>query len=282
MRADRRGAGEVGVDAAAADLKLHGQRDGPVVAVHVHGVGIGAGGDPLDGGPDGRGGAVEDEGGDGLDVVEAQLVEHVVQALDAGVVAGGQRVDVTHHLVGLADVGSDHRDQVAVEAASLGQLHHRYEQPLLVDLRGVGPEAPAADVHHVGGGAEVGDQPVGPEHGGDHGDVVEVAGALPGVVGEVDVAGVYAMGADPLDEVIDRRGHGVDVAGRAGDGLGHHPAFRVEDPGRQVPGLTHAGAEGGAHQAEGLLLHHRDQPVPHHLQSQVPGLALRVDPLRVF
>ena len=59
--------------------------------------------------------------------------------------------------------------------------------------------------------------------------------------------------------------HGIDVAGGAGDRLGHHAAMQVEDAGGQVAGLAHRGGEGGADHGLRLLLDHRDQAVPHDL-----------------
>ena len=59
------------------------------------------------------------------------------------------------------------------------------------------------------------------------------------------------------------------MAGRAGDRLGEHPALQIEHPGGQVAALAHDRAEGGAQQRRRLLLDHRDQPLPHHLLSEI-------------
>ena len=96
-----------------------------------------------------------------------------------------------------------------------------------------------------------------------------MAGALPGIVGDVDVAFENVLRTDVVDEMADRFGHGVDMAGRAGDRLGQHAAFAVEHPGGQIARLAHAGRKGGAHQGAGLFLDHRDQPVPHDLHVDV-------------
>ena len=73
------------------------------------------------------------------------------------------------------------------------------------------------------------------------------------------------------DEVLDRFGHRIDVAGRAGDGLGEHAPLAVEDAGREVARLTHDRGERRAQQRLRLLLHHGNQPVPHDLQGDVGG-----------
>ena len=69
------------------------------------------------------------------------------------------------------------------------------------------------------------------------------------------------------------------MAGGARHGLGEHAALEVEDAGGEVAGLAHGGAEGGADHGLRLLLHHRDQAVPHDLaldggEGGVHGAAL--------
>ena len=92
-----------------------------------------------------------------------------------------------------------------------------------------------------------------------------MAGAEPGIVGDVVIAFTHGVGGEFAQEVVDRFRHGVDVAGRAGDGLRHHAPMQVEDTGREVARLPHRGGERGADHRLGLFLHHRDQPVPHDL-----------------
>ena len=53
---------------------------------------------------------------------------------------------------------------------------------------------------------------------------------------------------------------------RAGHGLRQHAALAVEHAGREVAALAHDRRERRAHQHLRLLLHHRDQAVPHDLQ----------------
>ena len=65
------------------------------------------------------------------------------------------------------------------------------------------------------------------------------------------------------------------MAGRAGDGLRHHPAVQVEDAGGQVPGLPHGGGEGRADHDLRLFLDHGDQAVPHDLAVDL-GEGVRV------
>ena len=101
--------------------------------------------------------------------------------------------------------------------------------------------------------------------GRDDGQVVQMAGTEPRVVGDVMVAGTHRRGGKLLQEMPDTFGHGIDVAGRAGDRLRHHAAVQVENAGGQVAGLAHRGREGGADHDLRLLLDDRDQAVPHDL-----------------
>ena len=55
-------------------------------------------------------GVVENEGGKRVDAIEAEFLEHIVQAVLAGLVAGGERIDVAHHLIGLAHVVAHQMD----------------------------------------------------------------------------------------------------------------------------------------------------------------------------
>ena len=92
-----------------------------------------------------------------------------------------------------------------------------------------------------------------------------MAGAEPGIVGDVVIAWPHRVGGEFPQEVADAFRHRVDVARRAGDRLRHHAAVQIEDAGGQIAGLAHRGGEGGADHGLRLLLHHGDQAVPHDL-----------------
>src|SRR5690606_34264646 len=110
-------------------------------------------------------------------------------------------------------------------------LHDRNEDAFLIDLVGVRAETAATDIHHVSRAGEVTDQGTVTETRGDDREIVKVAGALPRIIGDVDIALENVLRTDITDEVPDSLRHGVDVAGRAGDSLGNHLAAPVEDTG---------------------------------------------------
>ena len=66
--------------------------------------------------------------------------------------------------------------------------------------------------------------------------------------------------------MLDRLGHGIDVARRPRHGLRQHAPLEVEHTGREVAAFAHDRAEGRAQQHLRLLFDHGDQPVPHDLQ----------------
>ena len=130
----------------------------------------------------------------------------------------------------------------------------------------------------MGGAGEGADHPAFAEHRRHHREVVQMAAGEPRVVGDVDIALAHDLVGVAGEEVLHRNGHRVDVAGRAGDRLGEHPALGVEDAGGEVARLAHGGAEGGAQKRLRLLLHHRDQAVPHDLRLDLcePGVGRAV------
>ncbi len=136
-------------------------------------------------------------------------------------------------------------------------------------IRAVRPGSNAADVGQMGRAGEQGDRLSAAETRRRQHEVVEVTGAHPGIVGDVDVALAHGLGADLAHEVLDRLRHGVDVAGRAGHRLGEHPAFEVEDARRQIAALAHDRAEGRAQESQSLLFDDGKQPTPHDLQADL-------------
>jgi hypothetical protein len=150
--------------------------------------------------------------------------------------------------------------------STFDQLQHRQIKPLHEDIGRIRPEPDAADVHQMAGAGEQRDGPAVLEGRGGHDEVVEVAGSHPGIVGDVGVAFLHGLDREVSQEVLHRLRHRIDVARRAGDALRQHPAREIEDAGGDVPAFAHDRREGRSHQDLALLLHHRDQTVPHDLE----------------
>jgi hypothetical protein len=245
------------------------QLDRRVVAVGGHAVLPGALGQLGDLGEHRLARALADEVGERVERVDLELVHHLQQPLGADVVAGREAVDVADGVDRQARVGADHRHQRLVHLAALGELEHRDEQALHEHVGRVGPEADAADVHEMAGAAEQRDQLALAEDRRGDDEVVGVAGALPRIVGDVDVAVFHRRRREMGDEVLHRFRHRVHVAGRAGHRLGEHAPVEIEDAGGEVARLAHDRREGRAHQRLRLLLDDRDQAVPHDLQPDL-------------
>ena len=169
-------------------------------------------------------------------------------------------------MVGLAHVGEDELPHVVVALAGVHQLADRDPQALFEHVAGAGADAVAADVGVVDRRAEEGDHLAAAEHGVQHGDVEQLAGRLVRIVGDQHVALDQRVGRVLVEDRGRRPGERVDVAGRAGDGLGDHPAAPVEHRVGEVAGLAHDGRERGPLQRPGLLVDRGDQALPQHLE----------------
>ena len=219
------------------------QRDRRVVAVDHHAVAPGPLRQLRDLGEHRLARAVADVVAELVERVDAELGHHLDQALAADVVAAGERIGVALGVDRQARVGADHRHQRLVDDALVDQLQHRDVEPLHEHVGGVGPEADAADVHEMAGAGEQRDDLAVLEAGRGDDEVVEMAGAHPGIVGDVGVALLHRLEREMRDEVLDRFRHRVDVAGRAGHRLRQHPSLEVEHAGREVAAFAHDRAE---------------------------------------
>src|SRR5262249_39141793 len=143
----------------------------------------------------------------------------------------------------------------------------------MVDLTPFGSLADAAHIHQVRCASEQRDDAAIHERWRHHYQIVEMASAFPRIVGNVDVTLLHLRGGKHIEKMADRSGHRIDVTGRAGDGLGEHPAFEIKHTGRDVAGLSRGSAEGGAHESLRLLFHDGEQAVPHDLQLDLRKIA---------
>ena len=145
-------------------------------------------------------------------------------------------------------------------------LHDRDPQPFLEDVAAAGADAVSADVGVVDRRAEEGDDPVVPPHGHEHGHVEQLPGGLVRVVGDEHVTGLDRVERVLVEDVDDGHGEAVDVTGRAGHGLGDHPAPPVEHAVGEVTGLTHDRAERRSLKRFGLFVDGGDQALPEDLE----------------
>ena len=270
------GAAVVDMDAAVGNRERGLERHRFVVAIDRHAVVPGTLWQLGDLGQHGFPGPLDDVVAELSQRIDTELVHHLDQPAAADVVAAGQRIDIALGVDRLARVGANNRHQGLIHLAVVEELQHRDVEALHEHVGGIGAEADAADVHEMAGAGEQGHQLAVAETGRSDDEVVEVTGAHPRIVGDVSIARLHRVDREVTQEMLHRLGHGIHMAGRAGDGLGQHAALEIEDAGREVARLAHDRAEGGAHQRLRLLLDHGDQAVPHDLQVDQPdavGLA---------
>ena len=211
-------------------------------------------------------------------IVEAVLVHEGQQLAAADLVAGDVGHHVAHHLLRHAHIGADDLDNQLVEPALLIELADREAQALVVDLHCRGAEARAADVGQMRDAERVGDDAALAEYRAHHGDVVEVAGALPGIVGDDDVAGLERLRRKALQHVAQRDGRAADEHRHAEGTLGDRVGLSVEHHASEVVALVDDGGERGPHQRRDDLIDQRDQPIPHDAETDgVEGLSVHSD-----
>ena len=76
------------------------------------------------------------------------------------------------------------------------------------------------------------------ERRSDNGNVVQMPGAFPRIVGDVHIAFKNMVRPYAPDEVLYGLGHAVHMTGCSGHGLGQHATLRVVYAGRQIAGLA--------------------------------------------
>ena len=175
-----------------------------------------------------------------------------------------QAVDVADDLIGFATF-----QRTMVTRSSLSSparpTQDQDAHALLVHLAGLGAVA-ATPTSTTCGRCEEADERcvvagITEDRGGD-GDVVKVAGALPGVVRDVDVARVDPFRADVVDEVADGGGHRVDVAGVPVTAWAIiRPSVSKTPPRGRRP--ADRCREGRTYEGERLFFDDRDEAIPH-------------------
>ncbi len=222
------GAGVVDMDRVVADRHGRNQIDRRFVTVDPHAVRPG----PLRQLADRFGHRAAAAGDDllaqRLDLGQPEFAHHRNEAAAADIVAGDQRVDVAHHLDRFAHIGADHRQQVLVHFAGAHQAQQRNEQAFMPDLASFRRLPDTAHVDQMGGAGEQRDDPAVHEGGRDDHQVVQMPGALPGIVGDVDITFLHVLDGKHFEEMPDGGRHRVDVPRCAGHRLRQHPALQVE------------------------------------------------------
>ena len=115
----------------------------------------------------------------------SQPLHHLDEAPGAQGVGRDLGAEVAGRLLLGADIGDEHLENVGIQPAASGDLHHRQHQALLIDLAASRqtPRLGAADVDMMGQVGSVSDNVPLMEDGRQDDDVVQVHAALVGIVG---------------------------------------------------------------------------------------------------
>ena len=65
----------------------------------------------------------------------------------------------------------------------------------------------------------------------DHGDVVQMSGPLPRVVGNIHIAFEQVLATYPANEMMNGFRHAIDMTGRSGNRLRQHATRRIVNAG---------------------------------------------------
>ena len=209
--------------------------------------------------------ALENEFGELLEALHREFVHQPDELAGAGVVAGAERIDVALELDRQPRSRANEIEERLVRPSRLEASDDRDIEAFLEHRAPFRAHAEPADVDDMRGIGEQPDDPALAERRAHDRQVVQMAGAEPGIVGDEVVALAHRLHRKFREEMSDALHHGIDVARRAGDGLREHPAVEVEDAGGEIARLANGGGEGGADHRLRLLLDDGDQAVPHDL-----------------
>ena len=207
--------------------------------------------------------------------MHAVFVHERQQPFGAERVGGDERVDVAQHLLALAHVLGDQREQVVVRHAGAIQHHRRDLDAFLVDLARAQAVLGAADVADMADGAGQRHQRAVAEHRRDHRDVEQMAGAQPRIVGHQHVAGLQRLGREFLQQRLHRARQRQVEHRHGARRMRQRVAARVEQVAGEVLRLGDDQREGGAADRVPHLLDHGDEPAPHDLERHRVGLDQR-------
>ncbi len=135
-------------------------------------------------------GAILHDGCKRSQIMHAVIVHEAQKPFGTELIGRDEGEDVAEHFLGLAHVLAQEGEEVLVRHAGTDE-HHRWDlHPLVIDLARAQAVLGAADVADMADGAHERDHAAIAKYRRDHGDVEEMAGAQPGIVGHQHIAGL--------------------------------------------------------------------------------------------
>src|SRR5262249_23546032 len=142
---------------------------------------------------------------------------------------------------GRAQVGAHHRTKLSSRAAGGGGGQVGSRGPPLNHWAPVGPQPAPADIDDVNGISEQSDRLAAIKARRHHGDVVQMTGGEPWIVGDVMVTRLHRGEWINIEKISHCVGHRVDVPRGSSHRLREHLPVPVEYAGREIAGLAHGG-----------------------------------------
>ena len=210
---------------------------------------VSAVGNAADHGAHGGLGSIEQLTGRRFETHFSELCGEALDACRADVKRGELRLQISPQNLRLADILQDDVADRLVELATFDNLHRRYSQAFLEDLRrarAVAARRGAADVEMVAQRADEPDAPAVAKHRLVGDDIGEMLASAVRVVRYDDVVGPPSVGRNVTSQDLGEEvAHRVEMA-RDARRLRNVPAVAVEDRGRVVEQFAHDGRAAGA------------------------------------
>ena len=197
-----------------------------------------------------------------IQAIHRELVHHFNKSLGTGVIAGAKGIDIAFQFDRRARSCADEIKKRLIRRAGIEAFHDRDIEPFFENAAPFRAHAKAANINDMRGIGEKPDNLAATKGGRDHGQVMQMPGREPRVIGDVVITWLHAGGGEFRQEVAHRFRHGIHMARRAGYGLGQHAPLQVKDAGGKITRFAHRGAEGSADHGLRLFFHHRDQAIP--------------------
>ena len=198
--------------------------------------------------------------------IQFMLGQHRQHAVFDQVQRGKLRPQIPHHLIGHTHVLAHEALKRRIDLAAADHLHHRYLQAFLEHFACIGRAHFAADVgcvrHRTGKAHQFALQ----KYRLGAGDVGQVPGTEPDIVGNQHVAGFQRLHRKLIQKMFDGARHRADERRNTVGGLRQRAPARIRQHTRKVIRFAHDGRERGAHQSRGGFIDDGDEARPQHLQ----------------
>ena len=152
-----------------------------------------------------------------------------------------QSIDITNQLIRLPYISTNNTYQRLINNASLSKFQYRQIEAFFVNAGGVCAKATPTNINHMGCTGEKTHQISVKKGRRYHGYIMQMARALPWVIGDVNIAFKNIIRPDTPYKMRHSICHCIDMPRRARHRLGKHTPLLIIDPGRQIPRFAHRG-----------------------------------------